>query len=68
MDDVPLMSDDRGVVSEEEEEGEGGEGEDGGSGGQGAWHGRRNWQTQIRSHSTLIGLVFGGGWQVALSK
>ncbi len=70
MDDVPLMNEERGVASDEEEEEEGEEGEEKG-GGVGAWHrlgGRRNWQRQIRSRSSLLGLLFGGGWQVALNK
>ena len=68
MDDVPLMNEEGGVPSDDEEDE--GEGEERGSG-KGAWHhlgGRRNWQQQMRSHSTLLGLLFGGGWQIALKK
>lgn len=30
--------------------------------------GRKRWHQRMRSHSTLLGLICGGGWQVVLSK
>ena len=72
MDEVPLMMDDEvGVANsdeeaEEEEEDEEDEIADGRAWGR--FGGRRRWQRRIRSHSTLLGLLCGGGWQVGLSK
>lgn len=67
MDDIPLVTD-RGVASSDDEEAEEEEKEEG----EGRmWHqlgGRRRWQQRIRSHSTLLGLICGGGWQVLLTK
>ena len=74
MDEIPLMG---GIPSNEEEEGgEGEEEEEEGMGtGGGArgvvWNGlggRKRWQQRMRSHSTLLGLVCGGGWKVVLHK
>lgn len=65
MDEVPLMSDERGVASDEEVEEEREEVEGL------AWQrlgGRRKWQRRMQSHWTLLGLICGGGWQVVLSK
>ena len=56
MDEVPLMSEDGG--GEEDEETTLWEG--GGS--------QTKWHRRIRSHSTLVSLLFDGGWQVVLKK
>lgn len=64
MDDVPLMTGERSVASDEEEQEEEDEDEGEHGRGLGAWHslgGRRNWQQQIRSRSSLLGLLFGVG-------
>ena len=66
MDAIPLTSDEKGVASaEEDEEDESEEAE------VTVWQrlgGRRRWQQRMRSHSTLIGLICGGGWQVMFKK
>lgn len=69
MDEVPLMSDERGVASDEEEAEE--EEDEMKEEGEGVWQrlgGRRKWQRRMQSHWTLLGLICGGGWQVVLSK
>lgn len=66
MDEVPLMSDERGVASDEEEGEEEVEEMEGM-----VWQrlgGRKKWQRRMRSHTTLLGLICGGGWQVMLAK
>ena len=65
LDEIPLMNEERGVASDEEREEEKDDVE--GT----VWHqlgGRRRWQQRMRSHSTLVGLIFGGGWKVVLKK
>lgn len=70
MDEIPLMGGEVGVASDEEEEEE--EKGEVGRGGEGrVWQqigGRKRWQRRMRSHSTLLGLICGGGWQVVLNK
>lgn len=63
MDEIPLMGEERGIPSNEEEDDEEEE--------EVVWEGlggRRKWQQRMRSHSTLLGLVCGGGWKVVLKK
>jgi hypothetical protein len=67
MDEIPLMSDEMGVVSDEDEEEVELKEEVEGVMWQGLG-GRKKWQRRIRSHTTLLGLIFGGGWQVVLAK
>ena len=55
LDEVPLMSEDGVGGSDEETVWEGG-----GS--------HTRWQRRIRSHSTLVSLLFNGGWVVVLKK
>ena len=57
LDEVPLMR----------EEGEG-EGEESGESSREMWVGRRRWRNRIRSRSSLVGLLFDGGWQLLLRK
>ena len=69
MDEIPLMSDEKGVVSDEEEEEGEEEAKDEAEGL--VWQrlgGRKKWQQRMRSHTTLLGLICGGGWQVVLAK
>lgn len=69
MDEIPLMSDERGVASDEEEEEEEEEMMEEVEGV--VWQrlgGRKRWQRRMRSHTTLLGLICGGGWQVVLAK
>jgi len=54
LDEVPLVSEDGGVVSDEEET---------------IWEASgTRWRRRIQSHSTLVSLLFNGGWSVVLKK
>ncbi len=65
MDQIPLMNDEGGVASEEEIEEEKEEVDNT------IWQhvgGKKRWQQRMRSHSTLVSLLCGGGWQIMLTK
>lgn len=69
MDEIPLMSDEKGMASDEEEEEVEEEGKEEAEGV--VWQrlgSRKKWQQRMRSHMTLLGLICGGGWQVLLAK
>ena len=66
MDEIPLMGEEHhgGIHSDEGEEDE----EEMGGAGWERLGGRKRWQQRMRSHSTLLGLICGGGWKVVLTK
>ena len=69
MDEVPLINeeDEREEEEEEDEDDKGNQRE----GRMSLWYqlgGRRRWRQRMKSHSTLMSLLCGGGWHVVWNK
>ncbi len=66
VDEVPLINDET-----EREDDEAGEDEENLLGRRPSWYqlgGNRRWRQRMKSHSTLLGLLCGGGWLVVWNK
>jgi len=71
MDEVPLTSEEAEREEEEDDDEYGDSKEDEWGGKTALWYqlgGRRKWRQRMKSHSTLLGLLCGGGWQIIWNK